>query len=93
MIFDAEVLQITLLSLKISALATSISLLIGLPLGTLLALGKFPGRSFFLSIVNTGMGLPPVVVGLMVAMLLWLAKDSASSAWHWVLAVLMNYVS
>ncbi len=71
MIFDTEVFQITLLSLKISALATGISLLIGLPLGTLLALGKFPGRSFVLSVVNTGMGLPPVVVGLLVAMTLW----------------------
>ena len=71
MIFDVEVLQITILSLQISALATGISLLIGLPLGTMLALGKFWGRSFFLSIVNTGMGLPPVVVGLFVAMMLW----------------------
>jgi tungstate transport system permease protein len=71
MIFDAEVVQITLLSLQISALATGLSLLIGLPFGTLLALGKFPGRSFLLSIVNTAMGLPPVVVGLFVAMTLW----------------------
>ena len=69
--FSPEILQITLLSLQISALATGISLLIGLPLGTFLALGKFWGRSFFLSIVNTGMGLPPVVVGLFVAMMLW----------------------
>ena len=66
-----EIFQITLLSLQISAIATGISLLLGLPLGTLLALGKFPGRSFLLSIVNTGMGLPPVVVGLFVAMTLW----------------------
>lgn len=69
--FDAEVFQITLLSLEISACATLLSLLMGLPLGTLLALGKFPGRSFLLSVVNTGMGLPPVVVGLFVAMMLW----------------------
>lgn len=52
-------------------MATAISLLLGLPLGTLLALGKFPGRSFVLSLVNTGMALPPVVVGLAVAMTLW----------------------
>ena len=71
MIFDPEVLQITLLSLQISALATGLSLIIGLPFGTLLALNKFPGRSFLLSMVNTGMGLPPVVVGLFVAMMLW----------------------
>ncbi len=66
-----ELLQITLLSLQISLLATAISLLLGLPLGTLLALGNFPGRSLLLSLVNTGMGLPPVVVGLFVAMMLW----------------------
>src|SRR5512143_2290864 len=71
MILDAEVFQITLLSLQISALATAVSLLLGLPLGTLMALGRFPGRSFMLSMVNTGMGLPPVVVGLFVAMMLW----------------------
>jgi tungstate transport system permease protein len=68
---DPEVWQITILSLKLSGLGTLFSLVIGLPLGTLLALGKFPGRSFFLSMVNAGMGLPPVVVGLMVALLLW----------------------
>jgi tungstate transport system permease protein len=67
----SELIQITLLSLQISGLATLISLLIGLPLGTLLALGKFSGRSVLLSLVNTGMGLPPVVVGLFVAMMLW----------------------
>lgn len=71
MLFDSEVFQITLLSLQISGIATGISLLIGLPLGTLLGLGEFPGRALLLSLVNTGMGLPPVVVGLAVALLLW----------------------
>lgn len=69
--FDSEIWQITLLSLRISAIATVLSLMIGLPLGTLLALAHFRGRSLTLSIVNTGMGLPPVVVGLFVAMMLW----------------------
>ena len=67
----ADLFPITLLSLQVSMLATLISLLVGLPLGTILALGKFPGRAFLLSIVNTGMALPPVVVGLFVAMMLW----------------------
>jgi tungstate transport system permease protein len=71
MAFDTEIPAITLLSLRVSGIATAISLLIGLPLGTLLALGKFPGRSFLLSLINTGMALPPVVVGLAVAMSLW----------------------
>jgi len=67
----SEVVQITLLSLQISGAATIISLLIGLPLGTFLALSNFMGRNSLLSLVNTGMGLPPVVVGLAVAMILW----------------------
>jgi tungstate transport system permease protein len=69
--FNNELFQITLLSLQVSGLATLISLVIGLPLGTLLGLVKFPGRSFLLSLINTGMALPPVVVGLVVAMTLW----------------------
>jgi tungstate transport system permease protein len=68
---DPEIFQITILSLEVSLCATFLSLLLGLPLGTLLALGRFPGRSFLISVVNTGMGLPPVVVGLFVAMSLW----------------------
>jgi len=71
MLFDLEVWQVTALSLQVSAIATGLSLLIGLPLGTWLALGYFRGRSFILSIINTGMALPPVVVGLVVAMSLW----------------------
>jgi len=68
---DADVWEITLLSLQVSGLATGISLFIGLPLGTWLALGRFRGRGLSLSIVNTGMALPPVVVGLTVSILLW----------------------
>ncbi len=71
MIFNSEIFEITTLSLQVSMLATVISLVLGLPLGTWLALGRFPGRSIWLSIVNTGMALPPVVVGLVVAMTLW----------------------
>ena len=71
MLFDPEVWQVTALSLQVSAIATVVSLLIGLPFGTMLALGNFRGRSFILSIINTGMALPPVVVGLAVAMTLW----------------------
>jgi ABC-type tungstate transport system substrate-binding protein len=68
---NPDVWEITLLSIKVSGLATLLSLLIGLPIGTLLALTKFPGRSVLLTLVNTGMALPPVVVGLAVAMTLW----------------------
>lgn len=68
---DPEVWQITALSLRVSITATLLSLLIGLPGGTLLALARFPGRSFLMSLVNTGMALPPVVVGLVVSIFLW----------------------
>ncbi|HEY1372730.1 MAG TPA: ABC transporter permease [Candidatus Binatia bacterium] len=68
---DAEVWAITWLSLKVSGLATIISLVVGMPLGILLAMSRFPGRALAVALVNTGMGLPPVVVGLFVSIFLW----------------------
>ena len=68
---DAEVLGITLLSLKVSGTATLISLFIGISAGTAVALSRFPGRQLVVSLINTGMGLPPVVVGLFVTIFLW----------------------
>jgi len=68
---DREVLAITLLSLKVSCSATLASLLTGIPIGVFLALSDFPCRRFVISMVNTGMGLPPVVVGLFVTIFLW----------------------
>ena len=68
---DQEVISITLLSLKVSGTATLVSLLLGITSGTMLALASFPGRRLIISIVNTGMGLPPVVVGLVVSIFLW----------------------
>jgi tungstate transport system permease protein len=69
--FDPEVLGITMLSLKVSGIATLISLVIGIFIGTAVALNRFPGRGFIISLINTGMGLPPVVVGLFVTIFLW----------------------
>jgi len=68
---DPEVLGITGLSLQVSAAATGLALLVGMPLGAVLALVRFPGRALVVALVNTGMGLPPVVVGLFVSILLW----------------------
>jgi tungstate transport system permease protein len=68
---DPEVLEIALLSLELSGLATLVALAFGLPLGVVLAFKRFPGRGFLVSLVNTGMGLPPVVVGLFVCIVLW----------------------
>ncbi len=67
----SDLVEITLLSLAVSGAATAISLLIGLPIGTWLALSRAQSRRLALSAVNTGMALPPVVVGLFVALLLW----------------------
>jgi tungstate transport system permease protein len=68
---DPEVLGITWLSLKISGTATFLSMFIGVSLGTAVALNRFPGRRFVVSLINTGMALPPVVVGLIVTIFLW----------------------
>lgn len=68
---DPEVLRVTILSLQVSGFATILSLLVGIPLGTTLALSRFPGRQLVVSLVNTGMGVPPVVVGLLVMIMLW----------------------
>jgi tungstate transport system permease protein len=77
---DGEVWAILLLSLQVSASATLISLLIGIPAGAALALSRFPGRGLVVSAVNTGMGLPPVVVGLFVTLLLW--RSGPLGAWE-----------
>jgi tungstate transport system permease protein len=68
---DGEVLAVTGLSLQVSLTATTISLLLGIPAGTALAFATFPGRRLAIALVNTGMGLPPVVVGLLISMILW----------------------
>jgi tungstate transport system permease protein len=68
---DRQVIQVALRSLLISGAATLISLLLGIPFGVMLGLTKFTGRRILVSLVNTGMGAPPVVVGLVVFIFLW----------------------
>ena len=68
---DPLVVEATLRSLQTSGTAVLISIILGVPLGFLLALTRFPGRNLIVSLVNAGMGLPPVVVGLFVAIFLW----------------------
>ncbi len=68
---DREVLTIAVLSLQVSGLATMISLFLGISCGTAVALTEFPGRNLVVSIINAGMALPPVVVGLFVTVFLW----------------------
>ncbi len=68
---DDDIWAITALTLQISLAATSLAVLLGVPLGALVALRRFRGRRLVLAAANTGFGLPPVVVGLFVTVLLW----------------------
>ena len=77
---DPEVYAILWLSLTVSGAATLISLALGVPVGAALALLRFPGRTAVVSLVNAGMGLPPVVVGLFVSLLLW--RSGPMGAWE-----------
>lgn len=65
-----ELANILGVSLLVSGVAIAVSMLVGVPVGIWLALHRFPGRRFLVTLVNTGMGLPPVVVGLFVFLLL-----------------------
>ncbi len=67
---NPELLGIIFLSLQVSGLALVVATSLGVPLGALLALKRFPLRGLFLSLLNTGMGLPPVVVGLFLYLIL-----------------------
>jgi tungstate transport system permease protein len=67
---DPELYGIIVRTLAISGMATLLAMLLGIPLGYALARGRFPGRTLLLGMVNTGMGMPPVVVGLVVWLLL-----------------------
>ena len=67
---DSQLLEIILLSLRVSLTAVAVACLIGMPLGAALAIGRFPGRPALLVLVNALMGQPPVVVGLVIYLLL-----------------------
>ena len=63
---DATLRDVALRTVVVSGSATLLAMAVGVPAGYGLARGRFPGRTFLLSAVNTGMGMPPVVVGLVV---------------------------
>jgi len=67
---DPALASIVLLSLKVSLAAVFFATLLGLPLGAAIAVGRFPGRKAIVVLLNALMGLPPVVVGLFVYLLL-----------------------
>jgi tungstate transport system permease protein len=68
--FDPTVADIVLLSLRVSLTAVLVACLLGLPLGAAIAVGRFPGRRALIVLLNALMGLPPVVVGLIVYLML-----------------------
>src|SRR5688572_28011762 len=67
---DRDLVEIVLLSLRVSLTAVLVALLLGLPIGALLALSRFPGRALIVVAFNALMGLPPVVAGLVIYLLL-----------------------
>ncbi len=68
--FDPELMEIVSLSLRVSGAALAVAAAVGLPLGATLGLVRFPGRKAVLVVLNSAMGLPPVVVGLVVYLVL-----------------------
>jgi tungstate transport system permease protein len=79
---DSDLIEIIGLSLRVSLSAVLLAALVGLPLGAVLATRTFPGRGVLILLVNTLMGLPPVVVGLFVY--LWLSASGPFGALQWL---------
>jgi tungstate transport system permease protein len=79
---DPDVLDAAVASLVVSGAATALAVVTGVPLGALIGLTRFPGRRLLLSVVNTGMGLPPVVVGLFVVVFLWRSGALGDLNWY-----------
>jgi tungstate transport system permease protein len=80
-LFDPDLLPIVLLSLRVAGAALVLATVIGVPLGAWLGLARFPGKQVLSAVVCTGMGFPPVVVGLLVYMLLSRSGPLASLEW------------
>lgn len=78
---DADLLQAAEASLTTSGMATLLSVITGVPIGTAIGLGRFRGRTLLLALANTGMGFPPVVVGLAVAVVVWRSGPLGELSW------------
>jgi tungstate transport system permease protein len=68
---DPYLRHLTWVTLEVAGVSTGIALVVGLPIGLLLGLGRFRGRSIGLALANAGLGLPPVIVGLVLALLMF----------------------
>jgi tungstate transport system permease protein len=83
----AELNEIILLSLQVSGIALLFSTLIGIPLGAFMGLTRFIGRRLVIALLYTGMGFPPVVIGLFVYVLLSRSGPLGSLNWSWLPAL------
>ena len=79
---DAEVFAIARLSLAVSLGATAAAVLVGVPLGSAISVKKFPLKKLLIALANTGMGLPPVVAGLVV--MLFLSRNGPLGFLNWL---------
>jgi len=86
---DPKLLDIVGRSFQVTLTALAISIVIGLPIGVWLALANFPGKRVVTAIIYTGMGLPPVVVGLLVYLLLSRSGVLGSLRWLFTLQAIM----
>jgi len=77
--FGPELREVLAVTLWVSGTATIIGVCLGVPLGVALGLGRFRGRGAVTALVNTGMGMPPVLAGLVLLMLLW--NDGPLGSW------------
>ena len=80
----AELLEIVSLSLTVSGIALLFSTVVGIPLGVMMGLTRFPGRKLVIALLYTGMGFPPVVIGLFVYLLLSRSGPLGSLNWTWL---------
>ena len=80
----SDLFEIIFLSLRVSGIALLFSTLIGIPLGVFMGLNRFPGRKIIIALLYTGMGFPPVVIGLVVYVLLSRSGPLGSLNWDWL---------
>jgi tungstate transport system permease protein len=81
---SAELNEIILLSLQVSGTALFLSTLVGIPLGAIMGLSHFVGRRIVIAFLYTGMGFPPVVIGLFVYILLSRSGPFGQLDWSWL---------
>jgi tungstate transport system permease protein len=86
---DPSTYQIAARSLEVALVALAIALVVGVPLGAAIALNRFFGKRLVVAIVNTGMGTPPVVVGLVVALFLWHSGPLGDLNWMYTIKAMI----